>query len=295
MCRWHRTEFDLLPPAAFLPRAGGGMALHGGSGGGGGASQAQMLATMQQTQLSREQLDWAREVYASEEPQRAASAQLSNQVAQAQLDQMRLQTEAAAQAQQDYDTLYRPLERQIVLDAQNYDTPERRDAASKQAIAGVTTALDAQRGATMREMERAGVNPASGKAMALQGSMDLGAAKAKAGASAGAVQQIETQGYARRMDAASLGRGIASSQGTNAALASQLGASAVGSSNAALAAGQSGAGLVQGAYGTAIQGFGSAANSYGNVASTASAGASRNSSNVAAGVGAAATIAGAVI
>lgn len=291
MCRWHRTEFDLLPEAAFQPRPDGRMALHGGGSGGGASSQAQMLATMQQAQASQEQLNWAKDVYAQEAPQRAAATELSNQVAQAQLAQMRQQTEAASQAQGDYDTLYRPLERQIVSDAQAYDTPERRDAASKEAIAGVSMALDAQRGATMREMERSGVNPASGKAMAMQGTMDLGAAKAKAGASAGAVQQIETQGYARRMDAANLGRNIASSQGTNAALASQLGTSAVGATAAGLAAAQSGTGLVQNAYGTAVQGYGSTANSFGNMAATQQSAANQRSANNAAGAGAIASVA----
>lgn len=100
------------------------------------------------------------------------------------------------------------------------------------------TCIAAQRGATMRAMERSGVNPASGKAMALQGSMDIGAAKAKAkaGAANAAMKAVEQQGYARRMDAANLGRNIASAQGTNASIASQLGAGAVGSANAGLGA-----------------------------------------------------------
>lgn len=289
MSRWHRTEFDFLPEQAFRRRPGGGMTLEGG-GGGGGNDQAQMVATMMQANASQQQLDWAREVYASEAPQRQATTLLSNQVSQAQVDLMRQQQQSAAVAAQDYESLYRPLERQIVTDATNYDTPERREAATREAVSTVEQNLAAQRGATMREMERAGVNPASAKTMALQSSLDLNAAKAKAGAGNAAAKQVETVGYARRMDAAGLGRGVVGSQGTSASLASQIGTGAVGSSGAALAAGQSGTGLVQNAYNTAVQGYGSAASQFGNMAANATSATNQSSANTAAGLGAVVTV-----
>lgn len=290
MSRWHRTEFDFLPEQAFQPRPAGGMTLEGG-GGGGGNSAAQNAATMMQLATNQEQLNWAKQVYAQEAPQREAAAALAGQVSQAQLDQMRQQTAIAAQAQQDYNEIYRPIEQRLATEAENYDTPEKRAAASAEAVASVEKNLAQQRGATMREMERAGVDPSSGKAANMQASLDLNAAKLKAGAGNAASKAVETIGYARRMDAASLGRGIASSQGTNAGLASTLGSSAVGTANQGIAAAQSGNAGMQAAYGNAVQGYGAAANSFGNMASAQQQAAASRNSSAAAGVGAVATVA----
>ena len=98
--------------------------------------------------------------------------------------------------------------------AQEYDTPERRAAESAAAVASVEQNLAQQRGARLREQERAGVKPASGRTADLQTTLDLNAAKLKAGAGNAASKAIEIFGYARKMDAANLGRNIASSQGT---------------------------------------------------------------------------------
>lgn len=290
MSRWHRTEFDYLPEMAFRPRPGGGMTLEGG-GGGGGNSAAQNMTAMMQAQLSQEQLTWAKQIYADEAPQRNLATDLGNQVSQAQLDQMRQQTAISAQAQEDYNTTYRPIEQQLAADAVNYDTPEKRAAASAEAVASVEKNLAAQRGATTREMERSGVDPSSGKMAALQGSMDLNAAKLKAGAGNAASKAIETVGYARRMDAASLGRGISSSQGTNAALAAQLGSSAMGTQQQVLAAQAQGNAGLQQAYQTGIQGYGAAGSQFGQMAGAASAANSSKNAAIGAGVGAVATVA----
>jgi hypothetical protein len=301
MSRWHRTEFDLLPEWAFQPRPGGAMSLEGGSGGsggGGGNTQAQNMTAMMQAQLSQEQLAWAKQIYAQEAPDRAAAQDVARQSSAASLDQMRLQTGIQQQAWDDYNKTYRPLEQGLVKEAMEYDTPERREAAAASAASAasdVERGVAAQRAATAREMERAGVNPASGKVMAMQGSMDLGAAKAKAGAATQASRAIETIGYARKMDAANLGRNIASSQGTSAALGLQAGGAANAASAAGLAAGQSGVAGMNAAYGGAQQGLSGAGQQYANIAGQQNAAAARSNNNLAQGVGGVMTIAGAVI
>ncbi len=201
-------------------------------------TSGQNAAALMQAQLSKEQLDWAKQIYGETADERAAATAIADKVSRSQLEAQNLQNKVAQAGYEDYTSTYRPLEQKLVADAQAYDTPERRAAEAAAASADVETCIAAQRGATMRAMERSGVNPASGKAMALQGSMDIGAAKAKAkaGAANAAMKAVEQQGYARRMDAANLGRNIASAQGTNASIASQLGAGAVGSANAGLGA-----------------------------------------------------------
>jgi hypothetical protein len=278
---------------SFEQRHSAGMRLTpmGGGGGGGASQQAQIYTAMQQAQLSREQLDWAKSVYNNEAPDRAEAQRIGTEVSNAQIEQMRQQTELTRQANDDYRTTYRPLEQEIVADAKNYDTPERRAAEAAAASSDVERSIAAQRGATMREMERAGVNPASGKTIAMRGSMDLGAARAKAGAANTASKAVEQIGYARRMDAANLGRNIASSQGTTAALAQQAGAGAMAAQQSILAAGQAGNANMNAGYAGAQQGLAGSANSYGAVAGQQGAAAASKNATTAAGVGAVATIA----
>ncbi|BDT68540.1 hypothetical protein os1_27230 [Comamonadaceae bacterium OS-1] len=268
----------------------GGRALY--LGGDAPDTSGQNAAALQQAALSKEQLDWAKQIYAETAPDRAATAERANAVSDAQLAATQQQTAIAGDAYNDYKTTYQPLEKSIVAEAQGYDTPERRAAESAKASADVQTQVDAQRAATMREQERAGVNPASSKIMALQGSMDLGAAKAKAGAANAATRQIETIGAAKKADAANLGRNIASSQASSAALALNQGNSSVANSSAALTAVNSGNIAMQQGYSGAQSGLAGAAGTYGNIAATQGAASAANSSNVMAGVGAAASLYG---
>lgn len=244
----------------------------------------QQQAAVDQVALSKEQLDWAKELWTNSAPDRAAATARANEVSDAQLAATRQQTQIAGDAYNDYTTTYRPLEQQIVAEARGYDTPERRAAESAKAGADVQMQLDAQRAATAREMERSGVNPASGKVMAMQGSMDLGAAKAKAGAANTAVRQIETLGVAKRADAANLGRNIASGQATNAALALQQGNSSVANASGALNSAMAGQAGVQQGFSGAQAGLGGAAGTLGNIAGQqAQAQASSNSTYAALG------------
>ncbi|QNK66096.1 hypothetical protein [Variovorax sp. PAMC26660] len=253
------------------------------------------MTAMMQAQMSQEQLNWAKQMYAQEAPEREAAQRVASETSAASMDQMRLQTKIQQQSWDDYNQTYRPLEQSLVKEAQEYDTPERRAAAAASASADVERGVSAQREATAREMERAGVNPASGKVVAMAGSMDLGAAKAKAGAANQASKAIETVGYARKMDAANLGRNIASAQGTSAALGLQAGAAANSASGAGIAAGQAGVAGMNAAYAGAQQGLAGSGQQYGNIASSQNAAAARANSNLQQGVGGVMTIAGAVI
>ncbi|WP_159915900.1 tail fiber domain-containing protein [Pantoea sp. 18069] len=223
-------------------------------------------AALMQAELSKEQLEWAKQIYAETADERAAATSTANQVSEAQLAGQELQNKISQAGYEDYNSTYRPLEQSLVAGAQNYDTPERRAAEAQAASADAEASIAAQRGATMRAMERSGVNPASGKVMAMAGAMDIGAAKVKAGAANQAVRNVEQQGYARRMDAANLGRNIASSQATNASIASQIGAGAVGSSGAALSAAGSGQGILNSGYSGAQAGLAGAASTYNQIA-----------------------------
>lgn len=225
-------------------------------------------AALASAELSKEQLDWAKEIYAETAPDRAAATARAAEISDAQLSTMRLQERIASETYAYQQGTFRPLEEALVADAQTYDTPERRAAEVAKATAGVEQQLSAQRTATQQEQMRRGVNPSSTKMLALNGVMDINASKLKAGAASMAADKVEQVGYARRMDAASLGRNLATDRvnATNAAL------TAGNSSNANLASQGSitaqGNQILQNGYGTAISGLNGSANILGNNAQT---------------------------
>jgi hypothetical protein len=223
-------------------------------------------AALDNAKLSKEALEFYKEVYADTQPQRDETQARANAVSDAQLASMK-QQDAITKDYWDYqkDT-YRPLEQGLVADSQTYDTAERREQEAGQAVADVNTQLGNARDALAARQASRGVMSASANSEALDRSMAVSGAAAAASAANQARKGVELQGYARKMDAANLGRNLASNQATSAGVALQQGNSAVGNSNAANAASQSGVGVMQQGFNTAIQGNQSAGNLYGQAA-----------------------------
>lgn len=224
-------------------------------------------AALANAELSRETMDFYREVYAEQAPAREAAAKLATEVADQQMASSK-QQDAISKDYWDYqkDT-FRPLEEGIVADAEAYDTPARREAEAGTAVADVGMQAELARQAQTRTQQRMGVNPNSGAATSMQSALSLGEAAAKAGAGNTARKNVETIGAARKMDAASLGRGLPSAQATSASVALQAGNSAVNSAAAPMQQATAGANMVgQGAQ-IAINGNSSAGQLYGQAAS----------------------------
>lgn len=198
------------------------------------ASKAQNRATDAASALGYEQLDLDKETlafykqqYADSKPYQEAQAKTAQEVSAAQLASMK-QNDAIAKDYYDYSkTTFRPLEQSVVKDAENYDTTARREEKAASAVADVGQQLDVAKQSQVRSQQRAGVNPNSGKALALDTQLTMAEAATKAGAANKARADVETQGFARKMDAASLGRGLASNQATSAGVALSAGNSAV--------------------------------------------------------------------
>lgn len=246
-----------------------------------GSNQAALLSA----QLSKEQLDWAKQIYAETAPERSAATARAAEISDAQLASMKLSDQIASETHAYQMGTFRPLEEAIVADAQAYDTPERRAAEVAKATAGVEAALSAQRQATVMDNMRRGVNPSSMKMQALNGVMDINASKAKAGAASLAADKVEQLGYARKMDAASLGRNLATDRvnATNAALTAGNSSNANSQSQGAITA--QGNAILQQGYGTAIGGLNGTANVLGNNAQTVAGVNAGNSAATGAAVG----------
>lgn len=247
-------------------------------------------AAVQQAALSKEQLDWAKQIYGETAPDRAAATARANEVSDAQLEATKTQT-ALTNDYADYNkSTFRPLEQEIVADAAGYDTPQRREAAAAAAESDVQTSFDNVEGQQQRSLSRMGVNPSSGKSLAVANQTAIAKATGLAGAANKARAQVETIGAAKKMDAVNLGRGLPSAQATSAGLAINQGNSAVNNGMQSGAINAGGNQIMNQGYAGAQSGLAGAANTYGNVANI-NAKANDNS----AALGAIGTVAGAMI
>ena len=230
------------------------------------ATAAQERIAGDQTALSKEALDWEKQKYADETPARTDAAARDKQIAETQLGGMNYALSQAKETEAYNKETFRPVEQGLVADAAAYDTPERRAAAAESAMSGVDAAGQRIAEAQARELGRAGVAPGSTKALALAEDSAVARSKIRAAAGTTAVNTIESQGVARRMDAASLGRNLASNQATQQQIATQSGNAGVGAGMQSLLATQSGKGDVMQGFGTAVRGNESAGGMYAGIA-----------------------------
>ena len=217
-------------------------------------------------EIAKEALDWYKKSYADQAPLREQAAAKANEVSDAQLASMRQNDEISRDYWDYQKNTFRPMEQAIVDGAESYDTAARRDQKAAQAIADVQQQADATQMQQMRGMLRMGVNPSSPKFAAMSNQMAMATALGKASAATKAREGVEMQGYARKMDAANLGRNLASNQATSAGVALNAGNSAAQTGGMALSQAQNATNQVGQGFNTAIQGNNSAGNIYGQVA-----------------------------
>lgn len=240
--------------------------------------------------LSEEQLAWAKELWAETAPERAAASARAGAVSDAQLEGMRVATNQAQDYANYERTTFRPLERQIVAEAQGFDSEANQSAAAGRATGDVRAAFDAQRDIAVRDATRMGFNPSDGNVMAAKATLDTGEALGVAAGANRAREQVKTVGRAMRQDAVNLGRNLASSQATQAGLAVSAGNSSANTGQMPIAATGAGAQIVNNGYSGAQNGLGAAGNIFTNTArarATDNSGAMGALGNIAGRIGAA--------
>lgn len=216
------------------------------------AEASEAVARMQQ-ETAREQLAWAREQYTS-------NRALLDEVLEVQMPAMREQYQQARSDRERYETMFRPMEDQFVQEAQEYDTPERREQMRGSAIADVNTQFDAQRRNALQRLEGYGVDPSQTRNAALDIGVRTQQAMAQAQAATGSDRRVEDTGRALRSDAINMGRGALSNAAGFYNQAVGSGSQGVGNANATTS---TGAGAIQsslGFSGQALQGYGQNAN-----------------------------------
>lgn len=165
------------------------------------------------------------------------------------------QTRADEYADYERQT-FRPLEKQMVKDAQEFNTEAKREQLATQAAGDVSQAFGVAKGTLGRQMASAGLRPDSGRFAALNQNLLTQEALAKAGVQTKARADAEGLGYARLQDAANMGRGLASNASTAYGVS-------INANNAAGANLQSSMGAMNQGYNTAISANNGAANAYG--------------------------------
>ena len=191
---------------------------------------------------------------------------------------------------QDYDQIFRPIERRFADESMNYDSPEESARREGLAAGTVQSQFDSSQAQTGRNLAAMGVSPDSGRSV--QAGVDQGNALALA--KAGAINQernnTKLQGMAMRQSAAQFGRNQTSTSIAQnaAALQGNQAATGVMGAQTAQAAGavQPAAGLYSGAVGANSSAGQIGLGLYGQQSRNAAADASSMGSMIGLGIGA---------
>ena len=212
-------------------------------------------AQKRMSQLGQDQLAFSKQQYDQNNP-------LMQDIARKQAAAMDQQM---AQGKDYYDynkETFRPLEQSMVADAEAFDTDAMRNQLATKASADAGLAFGQQNQANERRMASMGVNPNSGRFQGMAQQSGLMQAGAKAGMMTGARERAQQTGYARKLDAVGMGRGLAGASTAAYGSANNAGNSAAG--NYGMAGQQHMGGMAQGA-GTIGSGYSMQIGGLGNV------------------------------
>lgn len=202
-----------------------------GDKGGGSAPQADPQigkAALENAQLGKDWLSFAKEQYGVGNERQSEIDKLTNQVTQQQLDTQDKSNARADEQWQQYNQRFAPIEQQVATEAMNYDSPEKQAEAAGQARADVQSAADTQRQITQRTAAAQGINPGSGRYAGVDRAAELTTAVQAAGAENKARDTVKNMGIMLRKDAASLGRGMTGTAAQSYGVGLNAGNSAVG-------------------------------------------------------------------
>lgn len=201
-----------------------------GKGGGGSAPSADPAigqAALQNVELGKQWLDFAKEQFAEGNERQAVTDALNTKVIN---QQLATQDQANTWGKEDRartKQVFQPVEDSFVKTAQEFDTPEKQAEAAAAAKADVQSAATVQQQASERNMASMGISPTSGRFAGIQRSTDLNTALASADAQNKARNMIRDKGLALKADAINMGKGLASSTAAAYGIGTNAGNSAV--------------------------------------------------------------------
>lgn len=229
------------------------------------ATAAAANAASESEQTARDRLNFEKQVYSDGYNDRALASDTARRESAWQVED-RTKYNALQDEQIKRGKLFQGVENQMLTDSQNYDTESRRDQEAAKAMAEVNSGFSNVKAQDARALARMGINPSSGRSLAIGNQTAIAQASSLAGASNKARNLVETQGYARKMDAVGLGKGLIGNQATQAGLQLNAGNSSVTNAQVPLTVAANANNSMSNAYGNAGASFGNASNLFSNVA-----------------------------
>lgn len=213
---------------------------YGGGKGGGGASAPAAdpnigLAQQKMAQISEDYLtQWKTEVW----PEMKAQAQKQEVRAdeQFELDKVTQQKQSAIADEQyaRYKDTFRPMQDDIVREANAYDTEANRERMAQEAIGDTKNAFAIKAADDERKMQSYGINPTSGQFSGMRNANSVLEAATAASAATRTREAAKQLGWAKKMDAIGLGSGVFGNQATSTGLALNAGNQALNSGQVAM-------------------------------------------------------------
>ena len=208
-------------------------------GGKGGAAEAPDYAPVAaanreaaelSAQIAREQLAWAKEVYAKD-------SAVTQRFLDVMMPAMEREALAGAETRERYQSVFQPVEDSLVAEARDYATPQRQEVEAGRAMSDVRMAYDGQRKGALAQLEGYGVDPSTARFGALDRVVRVAEAAQAAGAANAARVQTENIGRALRGEAINIGKGYPGNVATAYQTAQNSGGGAVQSNLATTASG----------------------------------------------------------
>lgn len=236
---------------------------------GGGADTSGQVAQAQASErVGMRQLDLAERSYEDTKKLNDEFLDLIRNNAESEEQVKQLQLELMGDERDRRQNIFNPLEEGLVKEAQDFDSAARISTEMGKADAAVVQAYDRAINAAGRDQLRLGVNPNSAKSLALRENAAVDVAKAAAGASTAAAERTKAKGFAMRMDAAGLGRNLATNQTAAADSALRAGQSQVSGMQSGISSNNQTTQTAQSGMSGASSSFTNAGNLYASAANT---------------------------
>lgn len=237
-----------------------GLILYGGGKGGGQQDANIGKALLAQSATADKMSDFVMKSYNDNQPMLQELQKLNGKVIEQNMDLSAKAGERADDAYSFYTNVGRPVVQKSIEESNNWDSQENIDAARARAAADVQSAADNAQAQQQRGLQRMGINPNSGKMLALNNQMTIQKTAMTAGATNNAAEARRTQAVGLRQQASNLANGFTAQSMGQAGQAGGFGTSAAGVGGANLSQGMS----VQN---QAMSGMNTVGNMYGSNAS----------------------------
>lgn len=174
------------------------------------------------------QFDFGKSAYLEAAPDLANASAAAESVAQLQGGLAGTQGRLAADLTRRVGAFH-GLQDQYIADAFGYNSQDRQQQASGRAMADVSNQFDSAQQQAQRQLGRMGVNPSSGRALALTNQLGIAKASAMAGAANKARQDLESAANERQKAGIGFGLNLSAQAGTAAQMAAYAGNAALNS------------------------------------------------------------------